>query len=121
AVPAVRDEPARSALVVAATEPPRVRVRSSRLAPAGIADAGGRFADLRQLAGRLERREGSLLAFARAMLFWHSRQRFCGLCGCPTRSEEAGHMRRCTDPACHTMHFPRTAQAAIILVTAADP
>ena len=26
----------------------------------------------------------------------------CGLCGNPTRSEEAGHMRRCTDPACNT-------------------
>jgi NAD+ diphosphatase len=79
-----------------------------------------RFADLRQLAGRLERQEGALLAFARAMLFWHSRHRFCGLCGTPTRSEEAGHMRRCTDPSCHTMHFPRTDPAVIMLVTDGD-
>jgi NAD+ diphosphatase len=79
--------------------------------------AGLRFADLRQLAGRLERGEGALLAFARAMLTWHARHRFCGLCGSPTRSEEAGHMRRCTDPACNAMHFPRTDPAVIMLVT----
>jgi NAD+ diphosphatase len=51
------------------------------------------------------------------MLFWHSRHRFCGACGAPTRSEEAGHMRRCTDDACKTMHFPRTDPAVIMLVT----
>src|SRR5436305_12484762 len=54
------------------------------------------------------------------MLFWHSRHRFCVLCGNPTRSEEAGHMPRCTDPACHTMHFPRTDPAVIMLVTDGD-
>jgi len=76
-----------------------------------------READLRQLAGRLDRHEGALLAFARAMVFWHSRHRFCGVCGAPTQSEEAGHMRRCTDPACAAMHFPRTDPAVIMLVT----
>ena len=30
------------------------------------------------------------------------------LCGGRALSEEAGHMRRCTDPACKAMHFPRT-------------
>jgi NAD+ diphosphatase len=42
------------------------------------------------------------------------------LCGSPTRSEEAGHMRRCSDPACHAMHFPRTDPAVIMLVTDGD-
>jgi len=89
-----------------------------------IGDALGaasvRFADLRQLGGRLDRREAALLALARAIMFWHARHRFCGLCGSPTRSEEAGHMRRCTDPACNTMHFPRTDPAVIMLVTEGD-
>jgi NAD+ diphosphatase len=76
-----------------------------------------RFADLRQLAGRLDRREAALLAHARAMLYWHMRHRFCGVCGNPTHAEEAGHMRRCTDPACAAMHFPRTDPAVIMLVT----
>ena len=113
-------ERAHFALDVSAVETPLDMLRSPALAAAGIAEAAVRFADLRQLAGRLERQEGALLAFARAMLFWHSRHRFCGLCGNPTRSEEAGHMRRCTDPACHTMHFPRTDPAVIMLVTDGD-
>src|SRR5438270_13219656 len=95
-------------------------LRSPALAAAGIAEAGVRFADLRQLGGRLDRREGALLALARAMLFWHARHRFCGWCGNPTRSEEAGHMRRCTESACNTMHFPRTDTAVIMLVSDGD-
>ncbi len=105
------------ALDLSAVEAPLDALRSPVLASCGIAEADLRFADLRQLAGRLERGEGALLAFARAMLFWHSRHRFCGLCGSPTHSEEAGHMRRCSDPACNAMHFPRTDPAVIMLVT----
>ena len=116
----VIDERAHFALDVSPTDAPLDMLRSPVLAAAGIEDAGIRFADLRQLAGRLDRRDGSLLAFARAMLFWHARHSYCGLCGSPTRSEEAGHMRRCTDPACHTMHFPRTDPAVIMLVTDGD-
>jgi NAD+ diphosphatase len=116
----VHDERAHFALDISAIEAPLDTMRSPTLAAAGIADAEVRFADLRQLGGRLERREGALLAFARAILFWHSRHRFCGLCGNPTRSEEAGHMRRCTDPACHAMHFPRTDPAVIMLVVDSD-
>jgi NAD+ diphosphatase len=114
------DERAHFALDVSPIEAPLDRLRSPALAAAGIEDAEVRFADLRQLAGRLERGEGALLALARAMAFWHSRHRFCGLCGAPTRSEEAGHMRRCSDPGCNTMHFPRTDPAVIMLVTDGD-
>jgi NAD+ diphosphatase len=113
----VIDECAHFALDVPGDEAPLDRVRGPALAAAGIADAGLRFADLRQLAGRLPRRDGALLALARAMMFWHSRHRFCGVCGAPTGCEEAGHMRRCTDPGCATMHFPRTDPAVIMLVT----
>jgi NAD+ diphosphatase len=114
------DERAHFALAVPGEEPPLAPLRSPALAAAGIAEGSVRFADLRQLAGRLERRDGALLALARAMMFWHSRHRFCGVCGAPTRSEEAGHMLRCTDPACNTMHFPRTDPAVIMLVTLGD-
>src|SRR6266849_7583942 len=114
------DERAHFALDVSAHEAPLDMLRSPALAAAGIQEANVRFADLRSLGARLERREGALLALARAMMFWHSRHRFCGLCGSPTRSEEAGHMRRCTDPGCDTMHFPRTDPAVIMLVTDGD-
>ncbi len=94
--------------------------RRSRLpaSPGGdIAQIGVRFADLRQLAGRLDRHEGALLALARAMVFHGIRFVLCGLCGSPTKSEEAGHMRRCTDPLLRHHAFPRTDPAVIMLVT----
>ena len=112
------------ALDVSGLEAPLEMLRSPALEAAGIEAAPSgidvRFADLRQLAGRLDRHEGALLALARAMVFWHSRHRFCGVCGAPTRSEEAGYMRRCADPACKAMHFPRTDPAVIMLVTDGD-
>jgi NAD+ diphosphatase len=114
------DERPHFALDFSHDEAPLESLRSPVLASSGIAEANLRFTDLRQLAGRLAHHEGALLAFARAMLFWHSRHRFCGLCGNPTRSEEAGYMRRCTDPVCNTMHFPRTDPAVIMLVTRED-
>jgi NAD+ diphosphatase len=74
------------------------------------------FIDLRRVGPLLPRQEGSLLAFARGMAYWHQRHRFCGVCGRPTRSEEAGHVRRCTNKDCNAVHFPRTDPAVIMLV-----
>ena len=116
----VVEDRAHFAVDVSPVEAPLEMLRSPALEAAGIEAAEIRFADLRQLAGRLERQEGALLALARAMAFWHSRHRFCGVCGAPTRSEEAGYMRRCTEPACKAMHFPRTDPAVIMLVTDGD-
>ncbi len=78
------------------------------------------FTDLRTVGALLGPTEGALLAFARGMFYWHSRHRFCGICGHPTRSEDAGHVRRCTNPDCKTQHFPRTDPAVIMLVTDGD-
>jgi NAD+ diphosphatase len=75
--------------------------------------------DLRRHAGLLPPAEGALLAYARAMLYWHRRHRFCGTCGAPTRGEEAGHLRVCSDGRCDARHFPRTDPAIIVLVS--DP
>jgi NAD+ diphosphatase len=61
---------------------------------------GLRFADLRSVGPIIERSQGGLLAYARGLIYWHQRHRFCGVCGSPTESREAGHMRRCTNPAC---------------------
>ena len=113
----VIEERAHFALDLSQIQTPLDMLQSPALAATGAAAANIRFADLRQVGPRIDRREGALLALARAMIFWHQRHRFCGLCGSPTRSEEAGHMRRCTNPDCNTMHFPRTDPAVIMLVT----
>jgi len=77
---------------------------------------GARFADLRSVGPLLAREEGGLLAYARGLMHWHQRHRFCGVCGGPTESREAGHMRRCTNPACAAEHHPRTDPAVIMRV-----
>ncbi len=83
--------------------------------------AGEEFTDLRPVAPTMERSEGSILAYARGMLLWHRRHRFCGDCGHPTENTEGGHVRRCTNPDCRRPHFPRTDPAVIMLVTRPGP
>jgi NAD+ diphosphatase len=80
----------------------------------------GAFEDLRAFGALLGHGDGALLAYGRAMLHWHARHRFCGVCGHPTASAEAGHVRRCTNADCGASHFPRTDPAVIMLVTDGD-
>jgi NAD+ diphosphatase len=84
------------------------------------AAAGATFLDLRLIGPKLARHEGGLLAYARGMLTWHRRHRFCGQCGAPTRATEGGHVRVCTAAACKLEQFPRTDPAVIMLVTHGD-
>jgi NAD+ diphosphatase len=83
--------------------------------PPGLA-ALGRFQDLRRLSAILGDREGGLLAYARAMVYWRRRHRFCGECGMPTQPENAGHLLVCTNERCGRRHFPRTDPAVIVQV-----
>lgn len=76
----------------------------------------GRFEDLRAVGPLMPEDEAALCAYARGMAWWNARHRFCGVCGSPAASAEAGHVRICTDPACATHHFPRTDPAVIMLV-----
>ena len=79
-----------------------------------------KFLDLRAFGPVLGRREGALLAYAKGMIHWHSRHRFCGVCGSATNAADAGHVRRCSNPGCKASHFPRTAPAVIMLVADGD-
>lgn len=81
--------------------------------PAG---GDGTFVDLRAVGPLLERSEGAILAYARGLVYWHRRHRFCGVCGGPTRSGQGGHVRSCLDADCAADHFPRTDPAVIMLV-----
>lgn len=80
----------------------------------------GEFVDLRQVGALLFAREGSILAYARGMTYWHRRHRFCGVCGTSTRVSKGGHVRICTNDSCKTEHFPRTDPAVIMLVHHGD-
>ncbi|HVR28002.1 MAG TPA: NAD(+) diphosphatase [Thermoanaerobaculia bacterium] len=78
------------------------------------------FQDLRQVGAVVEPEDGALLAYARAMVTWHQRHRFCGACGTPTESALGGHVRRCPRPECAAEIFPRTDPAVIMLVVDGD-
>lgn len=83
-------------------------------------DGAGEFLDLRGVGAMLGQGDGALLAYARAIVTWSRRHRFCGTCGYPTRPEQGGHVRRCADETCGAEHFPRTDPAIIVLVTDGD-
>jgi NAD+ diphosphatase len=78
----------------------------------------GSFADLRAAAGALPGQDAAILAYARGLMHWRSRHRFCGICGAPCAARSAGHVMRCT--GCEASHFPRTDPAVIMLVHAGD-
>lgn len=81
---------------------------------AAAAPADAEWGELRRHLLLLEPEEAGLLAFARGMAYWHARHRFCGACGAPAESREAGHLRACT--GCGAVHFPRTDPAVIVRV-----
>ncbi len=80
----------------------------------------GEFVDLRLVGAVMNRAAGAAMAFARGILTWHRRHRFCGFCGSPTESTDAGHVRVCQNSECATQHFPRTDPAVIMLVHKGD-
>jgi len=72
--------------------------------------------DLRTIAvqGLVPADELGALAQGKALLFWHTRHRFCANCGAATQPFCAGFRRDCG--ACGAQHFPRTDPVAIMLV-----
>jgi NAD+ diphosphatase len=82
----------------------------------GLGDA----VDLRAIGPLLPPREASLSALARGMAYWHERHAFCGRCGAPTISEQAGHQRRCSNADCGAIFFPRNDPAVIMRVEYGD-
>jgi len=76
-----------------------------------------RFEDLRAIASSLPIGEAGLLGYARALLTWQRRHRFCGVCGTATAPAKHGHVLVCTNPGCRHEQFPRIDPAIIVLVS----
>lgn len=81
---------------------------------------GYSLVDLRMTAHELPQPDGALLAYARGMVHWNLRNRFCPNCGSVTYSTQAGHVRQCTNEACNRHHFPRTDTAVIVVISEGD-
>ena len=74
--------------------------------------------DLRGAAMLLSPDSGNHVAYLSAMLTWHRRHRWCGLCGQLTVPTWGGHLRTCS--GCGAEHFPRTDPVIIVIVTAGE-
>jgi NAD+ diphosphatase len=73
--------------------------------------------ELRALAPQMQADEASLLAYARALVLWRGRHRFCGVCGAANLRARAGHVLRCSRESCAQETFPRLDPAIIVLVS----
>ncbi len=80
----------------------------------------GQFEDLRQIGPMMASEDATLLAYARGIVYWHSRHRYCGECGATTQVKSGGHRRVCTNETCAAEQFPRTDPAVIMLVHDGD-
>ncbi|MBH89688.1 MAG: NAD(+) diphosphatase [Magnetovibrio sp.] len=80
-----------------------------------------KFIELRQVGMLMDKREGSLLALARGLMFWHYNNRFCSNCGSSSVSVQGGRLRLCTNHDCGREHYPRMDPAVIMLVTRPGP
>lgn len=81
---------------------------------------GAEFADLRHAAALLTHDDAGLVAYARAMISFRHRHRFCGSCGSPTEPQNNGRVMTCTREGCATEFYPRVDPAIIVLVTDGD-
>jgi len=71
--------------------------------------------DLRRAAVDWPADIASAFAYARAMLHWQSRTRFCGVCSGVIAFQRAGFIAYCTQ--CQTEHYPRVDPAIIVAVS----
>lgn len=77
---------------------------------------GDLFVGLREVVSQVSEADAALLAYARAMVLWQERHRFCGVCGAPNRPTDGGFVMACTRQACDHKSFPRIDPAVIVLV-----
>ena len=94
-----------------------VRLGDEQL-PAHLPSAG--FLGLREIASQVSEADAALLAYARAMILWQERHRYCGVCGAPNQPAEGGFVMVCSDASCAQRCFPRIDPAVIVLVHRGD-
>ncbi len=77
-----------------------------------------RFEDVRAMATVLSGEECAIVAQGRAQIDWHTRHRFCAVCGAKTTAGQGGLVRECDE--CDAEHFPRTDPVVIMVVSNGD-
>lgn len=78
------------------------------------------FRALREIVAAVSEADAALLAYARAMILWQERHRYCGVCGAPNRACDGGFVMACSSEQCDHRSFPRIDPAVIVLVHRGD-
>jgi NAD+ diphosphatase len=94
-----------------------IDIASNELASNLCQQTGAIFHDLSSVVSLLDSRSCELLSLARFMIYWHSRNQYCGKCGNKTKRSEAGHVRICQNKSCKEYYFPSMDPAIIVLVS----
>jgi NAD+ diphosphatase len=94
-----------------------VEIKSDEAALSLSQNANGVFKSIRWIVSLLNVRDCELLTLAGFMIYWHSRNQYCGKCGSETKSTDAGHVRICKSQACKESYFPSMDPAVIVLVS----
>jgi NAD+ diphosphatase len=74
------------------------------------------FANFRGLLSNLAEQDAALLAYAKGMIEWQERHRYCGVCGARNNSQAGGFVMACSSEECGHRSFPRIDPAVIALV-----
>jgi NAD+ diphosphatase len=80
----------------------------------------GEFIDLKQVIALFNYRDSGLLTLAQFMINWNLENHFCGKCGNPTITAQAGNVRICENSLCKQSHFPSMDPAIIVLVSSGE-
>ena len=84
--------------------------------PEGSKFSATAFASFRGLLGNLTEHDAALLAYAKGMVEWQTRHRYCGCCGAINKPEAGGFVMGCSSSVCGHRNFPRIDPAIIVLV-----
>ncbi|CAO3601216.1 unnamed protein product [Absidia cylindrospora] len=80
------------------------------------------FSPALPMAFQLNKDTAAILAQARSMMDWHTRNKFCPACGGAVVSKEAGHKLHCSSSDCisqkgiHNFAYPRTDAVVIVCI-----
>ena len=78
------------------------------------------FNNFRALMGNFSEADAALVAYAKGILEWRKRHRYCGVCGAPYIPGSGGFVMQCSAASCATRSFPRLDPAIIVLTLHAD-
>jgi NAD+ diphosphatase len=78
------------------------------------------FDNFRSLLVNLNEADAAMLAYAKGMLEWQKRHRYCGECGTANTATEGGFVMQCSAATCAVRSFPRLDPAIIVLTMHAD-